>query len=213
MKPVGVPELQGCPKQSISNTGRLLAPSDRIPMSTPLRTITDGRSNKVAILCHCIMNTNAKAVNLPTTKLYPFMVTKIIDCLARNSTSIVQMPCPEQLFFGFSRRAGTMDRDSMDTHEFRRHCSSIAENVATIVSEYIRNGFSVKCIVGSRGSPSCGVTKTHTSKGIESKPGILMEDVRKELEGKGIQLKFMDIDLERADAIDRGIEELERLVE
>jgi predicted secreted protein len=174
--------------------------------------ISDGRSNKVAIVCHCIVNTNAKALNLPTTKIFPFMANEVIESLKKNSTSIVQMPCPEQMFFGFSRKGDWMNKESMDSYEFRKHCSEIAKKAVSIINEYIKNEFAVKCVIGSKRSPSCGVTKTITAKGIKDDYGILMEEVKKELKTRKIEIPFIDVDLEKENMINRDIENLEKLL-
>ncbi len=173
--------------------------------------INDGRSMKIVFLAHCILNSNAIAVGPKTPTIWPAMINEVLSFLMEKKVSIVQLPCPEQPIFGFIR--GSQTKTDMDTSEYRKHCRIIAENVTNLVEGYIKNGFKVLCLVGKRGSPSCGVKKVWIRRNkeeveVEGK-GIFIEELLDEFRKKGLNIPF--IDFERTE-VEECLKNLDKLI-
>lgn len=173
--------------------------------------INDGRSMKVVFVVHCILNSNAIAVGPKTPAIWPAMVNEVLSFLMEKKVSIVQLPCPEQPIFGFIRKSQT--KTDMDTLEYRKHCRIIAKNVTNLAEGYVRSGFKVLCLIGKRGSPSCGVKKVWIKKDgmdveVEGK-GILIEELLYEFKKRELDIPF--IDFERTE-VEECLKNLGRLV-
>lgn len=158
--------------------------------------VDDGRSKKIIFLAHCLLNTNAIAVGPMTPTIWPAMIDEIIDVLKEKKVSIVQLSCPEQLFFGIVR--GKDAKQKMDKPEFRNFCKKLAKESVSLIEKYKKNGFDVLGIVGKRGSPSCGVKETWvTDKKLKPEKGIFIEELEKVLNTKNINTPFIDFEREK----------------
>lgn len=178
-------------------------------------TREDGRSMKVALVAHCILNQNAKVIGLAK---FPSAIDEIVDLLRRHEVGLLQMPCPELSFAGLNRWAQT--KEQYDTPSFRRHCRKIARDLADQVQEYVRNDVRILAVVGINGSPSCGVDETSVGfKGGRPKgafslkverapgPGVFVEELRSELAKRGIEVPFVGIKEDRLKESVRLVEE------
>jgi len=115
----------------------------------------DERSKKIALVCHCVLNQNAKIEGIAR---YPGTFRPVVDRLLASEVGIYQLPCPELTFFGISRWSAVKDQYSSPF--FRRHAQKLAERVADEVVDYERRGYRVLCVIGMNGSPACGVDLT-----------------------------------------------------
>jgi predicted secreted protein len=156
--------------------------------------LSDKRSGKIAIVAHCILNQNSRALGLAKK---PSAITEVIEFLIRKNIGIIQMPCPEMAYNGLSRPPRT--KDQYDNVIFREHCRKIAEEIAKQIQEYFEAGVKAKIIVGVDGSPSCCVTNS----------GILIEELRSALKKRKIELPFYGI---RYESLSEDIAELEKLI-
>jgi predicted secreted protein len=91
----------------------------------------DGRSGKIALIAHCILNQNSRAIGLAKR---PSTVTEIVDFLARNRIGIIQMPCPEVVYAGVPRHPQT--KDQCDNGTFRWQCKKIAKKAVNQIRQY-----------------------------------------------------------------------------
>lgn len=173
--------------------------------------IKDGRSKKVVFVSHCIINTNAIAIGPKTPDIWPAIIDEIVDCLQENKVSIIQLPCPEQIYYGLIRSNAA--KNDIDNPGFRRLCRKIAEETLNNMEQYIKNGFKIVAFIGRRGSPTCGVKRTHVRKNNEiveeNGVGILVEEIIKMIKDKKIEIPL--IDFEREEKI-KFIKELERII-
>jgi predicted secreted protein len=173
--------------------------------------IKDRRSRKVVFVSHCIINTNAIAIGPKTPNIWPAMIDEIVDCLKKNKVSIIQLPCPEQIYYGLIR--GIATKNDMDNPGFRKLCRKIAEEAINNMEQYIKNNFRVVAFIGRRGSPTCGVKKTHVRKNDEiieeNGMGILVEEICKIIKDKRIEIPL--IDFEREEKV-QFIKQLEKLI-
>lgn len=173
--------------------------------------IKDGRSKKVVFVSHCIINTNAIAIGPKTPTIWPAIIDEIVDCFQKNKISIIQLPCPEQIYYGLIR--GSVAKNDIDNPSFRKLCKRIAEEAIKNMKQYMENNFKVIAFIGRRGSPTCGVKKVHLRKNnkiIEvDGMGILVEEISKMIKDKKIDIPL--IDFEREEKIE-FIKELERII-
>lgn len=173
--------------------------------------IRDGRSNKVIFITHCLLNTNSLAKGPKTPSVYPAMINELIEMVKENEIGVIQLPCPEQIFFGFVRNSS--NKFEMDKPEFRKHCKTIAKNISDLIEGYLKNNFIVLGFVGKRGSPSCGVKKIWTmrkNKLVEIEgQGIFIEELRKELERRNINIPFIDFE---KDEIRDSVNDLKEMI-
>jgi len=120
----------------------------------------------------------------------------VVDVLRAKGWRIEQMPCPELAFTGLNRFWAV--REQLDTPAFRRHCRRLAVAVADMISVRAGRGEEV-VLIGVEGSPSMGVTVTSSDPAVGGKPdwpdgsaelasgeGLFMEELRAELDSRGI---------------------------
>ena len=173
--------------------------------------LTDGRSNTLVLVAHCILNTNAIAVGPKTPSVWPAMVDEVVSWFMRNRASIVQLPCPEQHFFGFVRESAT--KTDMESPGYRELCRKLASEAVELAAGYVRSGFRVLGFVGRSSSPSCGVRRVwvkRNGKPVEAEGmGIFFEELRRELDSRGLKLPL--VDLERTE-VERCLSELDGLL-
>jgi len=172
--------------------------------------VMDGRSNKVILVSHCILNSNSICIGPKTPSIWPAMIDEVVKLLMKYRVGIVQLPCPEQLMYGFVRMG--VSKTEIDTPQYRMFCRRIAEEAADIVKNYLDNGFKVVGFLGKRSSPTCGVKTTQiTLKGknveIEGQ-GILVEELAKALEKRKINLPFLDFERTEVEECLKALEEI-----
>ena len=115
---------------------------------------TDARSRKIAIVCHCLLNANAKVEGLSGyAGIHP-----LIDRLAQEGIGVVQMPCAEMTALGMRRWGQT--REQYESVAFTEHCRALSLDTLAQVQEFVRCGYDIVGVVGVDGSPTCGVTNS-----------------------------------------------------
>jgi predicted secreted protein len=155
----------------------------------------DERSGKIALVAHCLLNQNSRAMGLAKRS---GVIGEIVGFLTLRGIGIVQMPCPELAYAGVSRQPKT--REQYSNVRFRRQCSRMAVELANQVREYADCGVKLEIVLGVDGSPSCGVNEIS---------GIFMEELRLKLRECGISVPFYGIRFER---LKDDIAELEKFV-
>lgn len=103
----------------------------------------DKRSEKLAIVAHCILNQNSRVLGLAERSS---AITEIAEFLMRNDLGIIQMPCPELAYAGLLRKTAT--REEYDNALYRRHCRKIAEETVRQIQEYSKSNIRTKVIIG-----------------------------------------------------------------
>jgi len=157
--------------------------------------LKDRRSGKIALVSHCILNQNSRAVGL---KERPSAVAEIMGFLARNEIGLIQMPCPELADAGVLRPPKT--REQYDNVSFRRYCRKIAEELADQIQEYEKSKIKLKLVLGVEGSPSCGVNEVS---------GVFLEELRSALDKRAISAPFFGVNFGR---LKEDVGKLEKLV-
>src|SRR6266704_3624602 len=114
----------------------------------------------VAFVAHCMLNQNSKVGDgAHCAGIY----SPVVDVLREKGWRIEQMPCPELAFAGLNRFWAV--REQYDTAAFRRHCARIATAVADVIALRVEQGTDAELVSGE---------------------GIFVEELRRELRGRGI---------------------------
>lgn len=149
-------------------------------------------------MCHCLLNSNSKISGL---SFYGGALLPVVNKYLATGAGIIQLPCPEMTYLGLKRWG--MTREQYDTPFYRRHCIEILTPYVDQIFEYIHNGYSIECVVGVDGSPSCGfrftcegycggmidVERPQSSQEVPGK-GVFMRELSAMLNECGISLQF-----------------------
>jgi predicted secreted protein len=166
------------------------------------------RKRSMVLLCHCILNANAKVEGLAG---YAGALRPLVDYLVAAGYGLVQLPCPELTMCG-CRRWGQV-KEQYDTPYFRRHCRQIFQPVMDQITDYIAGGYSFPALIGIDGSPSCGASMTCSSPGwggemggqtglkeiiddVRMVPasGVFIEELTACLRQAGVQIELLAVD-------------------
>ena len=154
----------------------------------PEKTATNGNMNEVMVLGHCLLN--------PLARIKGAKPPLPVDTKGAN---VIQLPCPESMFFGMRRREIT--KDQLDHPAYRRFCREIFTPFADLLEDLSAAGIKIK-IIGVPKSPSCGVEMTSVG-GEPGKvkefhhshipgPGVFMEEIIKELKKRNVKFEIKD---------------------
>lgn len=173
--------------------------------------LSDGRTRRVVLLSHCILNQNVRYTG---GAHHAAVMEEVVDVLRMGGVGFVQMPCPEFALAGVNRPAAS--KEMYDTPRFREICASIAVSIADQAEEYAESGFAVLALLGIERSPSCGVKQTTTrprSGGgvatVTKGRGILIEELQREFATRHLQIPFRGLDWRRTA---QDLEELRALL-
>lgn len=163
----------------------------------------DARGRRIAIVCHCLLNANAKVEGLSQyAGVHP-----LIGRLAEHGIGVIQMPCAEMTALGMRRWGQT--REQYESIAFTEHCRELAEQTAAQVREFARCGYDIVGLVGVDGSPTCGVNRSASGDwggeytpdewadvvrevGSDSRPGVHIEKLMELLEPLGVRFVAID---------------------
>jgi predicted secreted protein len=147
------------------------------------------RSKKILILCHCLLNSNAKVFPLALCGgVYRNVLQSYID----NDVGLVQLPCPETSYLGLNRWG--MTREQYNHLNFKNFCRDLLKPSLCQIKAFVDAGCEILGVIGMDGSPNCGVNQTcggFTGGEICSQLDIRrQQDILATLPGKGV---FMEI--------------------
>ncbi len=151
---------------------------------------SDSSTNEVIVIGHCLLNPLARVKGIKST-----------SPLDTKGANIIQLPCPEAMYFGMRRREIT--KNQLDHPAYRRFCQNLFTPFADLLEDLAANGINIK-IIGVPKSPSCGVKLTSVG-GEPGKvkefhhshapgPGVFMEEIIKELKKRNIKFEIEDAD-------------------
>lgn len=134
------------------------------------------------VVSHCLLNPSSRLSGIK----YPSRINT-------GNANVMQLPCPELIFFGTNRREIT--KDQLQHASYRRFCRDLFVPFADMIEELYNKGMEIK-IVGVRKSPSCAVECT-TVGGPEGRvsefshihvkgKGVFFEEIEKELFERGV---------------------------
>jgi len=162
----------------------------------------DPRSNRIAVVCHCMMNVHSLEADLAE---YPGLEEGIVQALIGKGFGIVQLRCPETRLHGIERLP--MPKDTYDKPHVRESYAAQAREEVLQLKEFVKNGAEISVIVGAEASPSCGVTVVGRWKEgvpVESRRfprdvdfiqgrGVYMEELEKLLDEEGIRPAWIGV--------------------
>ncbi len=147
----------------------------------------DKRSNRIAVVCHCMMNVHSLEANLAE---YKGLEEEVIEALIKKGFGIVQLRCPETRLHGIERLP--MPKDTYDKPHIRDSYKAQAREEVLQLIEFVKNGAEISVIVGAEASPSCGVTVVGRWKeGISVETRKFPEDVAF-IEGRGVYMEELE---------------------
>jgi predicted secreted protein len=134
------------------------------------------RSRKVLIVCHCLLNANAK--------IYPLALTggvyrDVLEAYIRDGTGLFQLPCPELSYLGVNRWG--MTREQYDHPNFRSHCKEILKHPLNQIEALLHANYEITGVLGMDGSPNCGVHLT--SDGFTGGEICSQNDIASQIDG------------------------------
>lgn len=143
---------------------------------------------EAVVIGHCLLN--------PLARIKGARPSLPLDVKGAN---VIQLPCPEAMFFGMRRREIT--RDQLDHPAYRRFCRELFTPFADLLEDLAASGIKIK-IIGVHKSPSCGVEITSVG-GEPGKvkefhhshapgPGVFMDEIMKELKKRGVEFEIED---------------------
>ncbi len=162
------------------------------------RNWVDRRSRRVVFLAHCVVNQNARMHDCAN---HAAAVQPIVDWCLDRGLGIVQLPCPELLVVGLGRDRDDPPQEYLEAVLRKPQCREpirkLAETVVYQVKEYRFQGFEVLAVVGSDGSPSCGVDRTafpDAENRFGPGQGVFIAELRELLRQEGLELPFKGMD-------------------
>lgn len=164
--------------------------------------LTDPRSNRIVVVCHCILNVHSLEDGLAE---YPGLEEDIVEALIEKGVGMVQLRCPEMRLHGIERLP--MPKDTYDKPHIRASYATYATEEVLQLREFMKKGAKIMAVVGAEASPSCGVNIVGRWKPdvpnetrrfpedvdfIEGR-GVFMEELEKALAAEGIRLKWIGV--------------------
>jgi len=150
------------------------------------------------ILCHCILNTNARA---PGIALWGGVVKPVYDILKENKVSFMQLPCPEASYIGLRR--WWFVKEQYDNALYRDYCREMLIGFSEILLENDVRRFEV---IGLGISPSCGYRETQSdetwggrprsvdvSRNVKQSSGVWIEILEEVFKSYGFTFNIYDL--------------------
>jgi len=148
----------------------------------------DDRSGKVIFVAHCVLNQNARMVDVAD---FPAMFDQLCDYLQKSEVGIIQMPCPETYCLGLGRfdvRVGLEHPSGME------RLQRIIDDLIFTIQEYQFQGMEVVGIIGKEGSPSCGVNQTwYNDTGHGEGQGVFIRELKKKLKNNKLDVPVVGV--------------------
>ena len=112
--------------------------------------INNTPSRDVLIVPHCILNPLTRVKGLEYS-------VNAAQRLLQTSQNIIQLPCPELLYFGAKRWEVTQDQ--LEIPNYRRFCRKLARPYADTIAIFHKQGLTIH-LAGISKSPSCATNVT-----------------------------------------------------
>ncbi|MCE5272576.1 2-thiouracil desulfurase family protein [bacterium] len=158
------------------------------------RDFADKRSYKVLFVAHCLLNMNARMHQC--ANFWPDSVHPIVAFCMEHGIGLVQMGCPETMTMGLGRDKDDPPqeylRQALEMEPSRKIMRHLAAQTVYQMKEYRFQGFKVLGVIGSEGSPSCGVTTTHDLKNEPGQgQGVYIEELRAQMKEAGLDIPVL----------------------
>jgi len=152
---------------------------------------------RINVIAHCYLNpeTRVKGIKSIDGK----RILNQITSTGSQNEPIIQLPCPEMIYFGANRRENT--KDQFDFPNYRRFCSDLFLPYADMIEMFEKDGYQI-LITGVSKSPSCGALTTSVGgkagkcdafeNKIETGKGIFFEEIENELKRRNIPFEMSE---------------------
>jgi len=155
----------------------------------------DGRSKKVILVAHCVLNQNARHVDCAD---FPAMMKPLLATLQEMNLGIIQMPCPELMALGLGRDRDVPPletiREALELPEGHGRLEPLIDDLIYQIKEYQFQELVITGILGKNGSPACGVETTSRAGSQGPGEGVFIELLRRRLEDEGLDIPIKGID-------------------
>ncbi len=142
----------------------------------------DVRSKKVIFLSHCMLNQNARMIDVAD---FPAVFGELLAFLTENDVGLVQMPCPELYCLGLGR----FDvRPGLEHPHGMARLRRMIDDIVFTVREYLFQGFAVVAFLGKQGSPACGVTETWLDGRHQAGEGVFVRELKARLAAEKLDI-------------------------
>ena len=152
------------------------------------------REDKINIVAHCLLNPKSRVKGI---KEIDSTILKIKN--GERIEPIIQLPCPEMIYFGMNRRENT--KDQFDFPNYRRFCRDLFLPYADMIEMFEKDGYQIS-ITGVSKSPSCGALTTSVGgkagkcevfeNKIEKGKGVFFEEIENELKRRNISFEMKE---------------------
>ncbi|RLG08624.1 MAG: hypothetical protein DRN68_03325 [Thaumarchaeota archaeon] len=134
------------------------------------------------VLCHCVLNVNARA---PGIALWNGVIDPVYDILKADKLPFAQLPCPEASYLGLRR--WWFVKEQYDNALYRDYCREMLIGFSEILLENNIREFNV---IGLGISPSCGYRETQSDETWGGRPREI--DVTKNVkQGSGVWIEIL----------------------
>lgn len=133
---------------------------------------------------------------------------RVVERLDELGVGVYQLPCPEITFLGNPRPS--MTRDDYERLEgYEEHVKRLASEACSDMEALIKMSREPRLrllgLIGVARSPSCAAGGSE----LGSKPeGIFLEELLKELRGRGMEPRVVEIDVKDLESTIRGLDGL-----
>ena len=151
----------------------------------------NNESKEITVIAHCLMNRQSRFLGVNAPVFAP------ADIKGKN---IIQLPCPEMIYFGMNRREIT--KDQLNHQNYRTFCRELFEPFADMIEQFADTGMHIK-IIGVPKSPSCAAELTTIGgKGGRvadfkhkhvAGAGVFFEEIKEELVRRSILVELEDL--------------------
>jgi predicted secreted protein len=142
---------------------------------------------ELVVVAHCLLNPSVRVQGLAGKK-------------PGIKGNVIQLPCPESVYFG--KRRWEVSKEQLEIPMYRRFCRELFQPVADILEQHKDCEIT---FIGVAKSPSCAaltttigyrggiIEKAHEAKHEHiAGMGVFFEEIEKELEKRGIRVRYQD---------------------
>lgn len=171
----------------------------------------DNRSKKFILVPFCLMCQAFQAQSIVKYE-WKASIKPIVQKLLDNDINIIQMPCPESSFKGYSQSLirNPMGLKGYDIEEYRLHCKKGSIEVYNMIKAILEGGYSILAILGIEKSPSCAVSYIYTNKGMQNRKGVFFKILEEMLLKDNISIPFIGINRK---SVNKAMEQLNKILD
>ena len=160
-----------------------------------LKNVNFMNEKRINVVAHCYLNSETRVKGIKS--IDGRNIQNQINSSGGQNEPIIQLPCPEIIYFGMNRRENT--KDQFDFPNYRRFCRDLFMPYADMIEMFKKNGYQI-LITGVSKSPSCGALTTSVGgkagkcdvfeNRIEKGKGVFFEEIENELKKRNIQFEM-----------------------